>query len=189
MRSNLVLTFCCLLLNFSILSQNSSEVLSEKVEGSLVVSQDWLSISEMEYQISYPSDWTLDNSGLMGSTFFLFSPLMAEDDLFKENVNLMIQDLRGYDVNLEQFVELTLEQVKKMITDGLVLSNDLMEKDGREYQKLMYSGKQGQFDLIFEQYCWVVNDQAYVLTFSGEQDHFEFYKETAAQMLNSFSLK
>jgi hypothetical protein len=63
---------------------------------------EWNSIDDSKYFINYPSDWELNNSGLMGTSFILFSPVSSSQDNFRENINLLVQDLSQYDLNLDK---------------------------------------------------------------------------------------
>ncbi|MBK8442240.1 MAG: hypothetical protein IPL35_01995 [Sphingobacteriales bacterium] len=150
---------------------------------------DWFSIMENKYAIKYPSNWEVNKSGQMGTSFILFSPLSNESDKFKENVNLLIQDLTGYDLNLDQYVEISEGQIKTMLTEGQIISSERKKKDKQEYQKVIYTGKQGIYDLKFEQYYWVIDNQAFVLTLTGEKEEFDKYQDIGEKILNSFEIK
>ena len=150
--------------------------------------EGWKSISENNYSISYPENWELNKSGQMGSSFILLSPLLSEKDQFRENVNLIIQDLRGYNLDLDKYVEISEDQIKTVITNGEILESNRTTVDDLSYQKVIYTGKQGIFNLKFEQYFWVVEDQAYILTMTSEESQFDNYQETGEKILNSFKL-
>lgn len=152
-------------------------------------STEWKFISEDNYKIEYPSNWDVDNSGIMGTSFMLFSPVSNELDKFKENVNLLIQDLTGYDMNLDQYVEISEGQIATLITEGEIISSERKKQGEKEYHKVIYTGKQGIFDLKFEQYYWVMDNQAFILTLTCEEDEFYNYQETGEKILNSFEIK
>ena len=61
----------------------------------VLISQEFKVHSENEYSIQYPENWELNESKAMGTNFILFSPLNSKKDQFKENVNLIIQDLNS----------------------------------------------------------------------------------------------
>ncbi len=150
---------------------------------------DWESLTEDKYAIKYPSNWEVNKSGQMGTSFILFSPLLNESDKFKENVNLLIQDLTDYDLNLDQYVEISEGQIKTMVTEGKIISSERKKKDEREYQKMIYTGKQGIFNLKIEQYYWVIDNEAFVLTLTGEKEEFDKYQDIGEKILNSFEIK
>ncbi len=163
-----------ILLTFTLHSQSTDE--------------DWTSFSDKNYSIEYPKDWTLDNSGQMGASFFLFSPLASEDDQFRENVNLLIQDLNGLNVDLDQYVEISEKQVSTLITDSEIILSERNSKDILQFHKIIYTGKQGVFDLTYEQYYWVVNEQAFVLSLTCKKSEFENFKMVGEKILDSFKL-
>lgn len=146
-------------------------------------------LQEKNYSILYPQTWDLDRSGQMGTSFFLFSRLTSSQDKFRENINLIIQSLQGQKVNLDRFVEISIDQIKTLITNGKMIESRRLILNGREFQKLIYTGEQGMFKLKFEQRYWIANGQAFVLTFTCEQAQFEKYKVLGEKILNSFKLK
>jgi len=161
--------------SFSLLSQN----------------EERLTISENNYSLSYPSDWEVDRSGQMNTLFILFSPLSSPSDYFKENVNLIIQDLKGYDIDLDQYVEISENQINTLIKEGKLISSTRMPKAddmNTEYHKTVFTGKEGIFDLKFVQYYWVENESAYVVTFTSEVKSFEAFQESGLEILNSFRI-
>ena len=137
---------------------------------------------------SYPPDWEFDQSGRMGTEFILFSPHGGEGDLFLDNVNFMMQDLSGKDIDLDQFVKITEEQVKNMATDGVLIKNERKKNGKQEYNVMSWSGRQGNFDLYFMQYQWVVNEKAYFVTFTVEQKSLKEFEATGVKIMDSLKL-
>ena len=152
-------------------------------------SNKWNSLNEKDYSIQYPEKWELKKSGQMGTSFILFSQLTSETDQFKENVNLIIQDLTGHNIDLNKYVEISEGQIKTMITDGNIISSNRFKNKGTEFQKVVYTGKQGIFILKFKQYYWVQNDKAYALTLTCEVNEFNNFKDIGEKMLDSFEIK
>lgn len=152
-------------------------------------SDEWKSFAENNYSIQYPTTWELNNSKQMGTSFILFSPLTSEKDRFRENVNLLIQDLKGQNLDLDKYTEISEEQVKTMLTDGKIIESKRMTSGTSTYQKIIYTGTQGVYKLEFEQYYWVEKDKAYILTLTCEENQFAAFKLTGEKILNSFKLK
>lgn len=149
----------------------------------------WKTLENKTFAIQYPSNWTLNNSGMMGTSFIIFSQLTSTKDSFRENVNLVIQNLNGQLINLDQYTDISVKQIKQIATNGhLIESKRIKNKEG-EYQRMVYTGDQGTFKLKFIQYYWVKNGSAYVLTFTAEVSEFDRFKEEAEKSLNSFTLK
>ena len=151
--------------------------------------QGWESLTESNYSIRYPAGWTLDQSQQMGTRFIVLGPLASPEDQFRENVNLIIQDLSAYDLDLDQYVTLSEEQIETTITNASIQVSERMKRDGSAFQRMIYTGQQGIFDLKFEQYYWVEDDKAYVLTFTAEADQFDALQPIGEEILDSFRIE
>ncbi len=173
MNKLLLIGILLLTTNFSILAQST----------------EWDTLSKKDYSIQYPNTWELNESGQMGTSFILFSPVSSQKDQFRENVNLLIQDLAGYDLNLNKYVEISENQIKTMITDGNITESKRITSGSLDYHKVVYTGKQGVNNLKFVQYFWLVNDKAFVLTLTCEENQYDNYKVTGEKILNSFKFK
>ncbi|MEZ4920440.1 MAG: hypothetical protein R2792_15160 [Saprospiraceae bacterium] len=150
---------------------------------------DWQVISSDAYSIQCPPDWNVDRSGQMGTELLLTSTALDSQDVFTENVNLLVQDLNGYEMTLKEFVELSESQVLAILKDPKILFSE-EQKDGPEpYHKIIYTGNFGALDLHFEQYYWVQETKAYVLTFTCAADQAEAHQELGEKILDSFELK
>ena len=76
-----------------------------------------------------------------------------------------------------------------MITKGNLIESKRLNENGSEFQKVVYTGDQGAYKLKFEQFYWIKNGKAYVLTLTCELEQFESFKATGEKILNSFRLK
>ncbi len=150
---------------------------------------DWETLEQSGCTIQYPDSLEVNTTGVIGASFILFFNQTSPEDAFRENINLMIQDLSGYDISFDDYVGISESQVATMITDSNLIESSRLEKDGAEYHKMVYTGKQGVFDLKFEQYFTIRNKKVYVLTFTAETDQFDSYKNVAEKILDSFKLK
>ncbi len=153
------------------------------------IEKGWKAISENNYSIQYPETWDLDKSGMMGMSFILLSKQTSATDMFRENVNLLIQDLKAQQINLDKYVEISEGQIKTLITNSNITESKRQNENGSEYQKVIYTGEQGNYKLKFEQYYWIKDEKAYVLTFTCAIDQFETYQTIGEKILNSFRLK
>lgn len=144
--------------------------------------------SKDNYSIQYAANWDLNTEGQMGTTFVLFSKPSSANDKFRENVNLMVQDLSGYNVDLDTYAAISEQQLKSMVTAFVMLENKKKKDALGEYQHVIYKGEQGNFKLTFEQHYRIINNKAYVLTFTAEQTEYDKFKPTTSVMFNSFKL-
>jgi PsbP-like protein len=153
------------------------------------VAKDWQLLEKENYAISYPKDWDLDQSEQMGTKFFLFSKLSSDKDVFKDNINLIIQDLKGQNIDFKKFVEISEGQIKTMFPNSNMEENKSILLNGKTFQKVIYTGDQGEYKLRFTQYYCVENDKAYVLTFSAETKEYNALKAVGESIMNSFKVK
>ncbi|MGP8213926.1 MAG: hypothetical protein ACLQQ4_00040 [Bacteroidia bacterium] len=149
----------------------------------------WKILDQSNYSISYPPTWELNQSGEIGTSFILFAPLESPQANFRSNINLVIQDLTGKDINLDKYTEISVGQVKTMITNSNLIESKRVKTGAGEYQHVIYTGDQGVFHLKYEQYYWVVNEKAYILTLTTELANYDGLKETGEKVLGSFMLK
>lgn len=141
-----------------------------------------------DFQINYPDQWEVNQSGLMGSIFFIFSPLDDSTDKFRENINLVKQDLSGIKMSLDDFVILSEKQLKTIITDVKIIQSKRITKNNNEHHLIILEGKQGFFHLKTMQYYWIKNNKAYILTFTAEIDKFDSYFSKAKKIMASFKI-
>ncbi|MFN4122316.1 MAG: hypothetical protein ACK4GL_03310 [Flavobacteriales bacterium] len=73
--------------------------------------------STKDFTISYPESWTIDTSGLMGTQLILFSEQEDDADLFRENVNLVKQNISEYNLGFDEYVKLSESQIQNYITN------------------------------------------------------------------------
>ena len=155
---------------------------------SISVDADWQTLATATFTVGYPTEWTVDTSAAMGPTFILLSPQASPDDAFRDNVNLLVQDLTGTGVTLDQFVDLSTSQVKTMIPDGAILTSERVSDGERPSHHMAFAGTQDPYRLRFDQYYWVFGERAYILTFTAETDTYEDYGEAWAGIRMRFSL-
>lgn len=178
------------------LIQGVEYLASGALEGRLTGSQGknrvepptWKTSQIGEYTLEHPADWTLQQPGQMGTLFTLLSPLESPNDAFHENLNAVEQDLTGMGMTLDAYIELTEQQLQAYITNPSLLVSRRAKKGKTEYHQLVYTGVQGTYSLRFEQYIWLQNEKAVVLTFTGEKSKADQYTAVGTRILGSFTL-
>lgn len=76
-----------------------------------------------------------------------------------------------------------------MVANGIIIDSKRLNKNNTEFQKVIFTGNQGLFQLKFEQYYFIKNKKAFVLTFTSKQEEFENYKFIGEKIIESFILK
>lgn len=163
---------------------------SENMQGVETQEGDLTTYETERYSIQYPSDWKLDRTSSKEVEFQLFSPLSTAEDRFSENVNLLVQDLRGQPIkNLDQYVEISESQILVMLQNSEIQSGKRIRKNGREFHRVEFTATQGKYKLKQVQYYYFEDQVAYALTFTSEQEQYDTYRETGIDILESFKLK
>ncbi|WP_310991906.1 hypothetical protein [Aequorivita marina] len=137
------------------------------------------------YSISYPSDLTLDESGVNSSEFILSTEKTDTTDNFVENINLVIQNFTDRDIDLNTFVEISVDQINSR---GKLISNERFKKGDAIFQRLVYTITINKLNLKFIQYYFLENNKAYILTFTSEEDVFDKYSAEMEEIMQSFKL-
>ncbi len=142
-------------------------------------------LSNEDYSISFPSDWKLIEENTQGCEFYLFLNDENPSAKLGANINLLIQNLEGMNVDLDEFVELTEYQAS---LSGKLISSERIEKNSSEYHRFVFTANMKNYDLKFIQYDFVKNNKAYVLTFTARISDFEKQKVTMENVMLSFKL-
>lgn len=143
-------------------------------------------ISKGNYQLAYPSAWTLDTSKRFGTDMILFSPKGDSLDDFIENLNVFFQDLKGQNYTLLKMGQESEAQILNMITDVQLLESRLDSTAIPAHYVLKYKGRQGKFTLVTLQHFYLVNDTGYALTMTIQDGKEAEYISVAAKMIASF---
>jgi len=149
--------------------------------------QELKDFNAKDYSVKYPEDWTFDTSGQMNTSFIIFSKL-EQNDTFRENVNLMIQDLSGMSLDLKGYAELSLGQIKS-IKDSKILESKNLKKDALPYHEIVWKGFVTGKKLKFKQLYFVKNNKAYLVTLTCDETAYDRYEKIGTTILNSFIVK
>ena len=142
---------------------------------------------EFGIQLNYPNTYQV-KEGLMGTVAAFLSPLKDSTDLFQENLTVLVQDLSSQPMTLKEFTELSLSQIPQVITDANIISSEAASLAGNPANKVVYTGKQGQYNLKWMQLWTIVDTSAYLLTYTTEIDEYDDYSKEALPMVDSFAI-
>lgn len=147
--------------------------------------------TDSKYEISYPERWIKQQKGT--TTFFL-SPKENEKDLFQENVNVMVQDLSSQQMTLEDYTNLTKQQVTQAFGSSAIVSVKDLNFAGQQAKEMVYNmpknPMQGRnLNLKLRQVWFIKGNNAYLLTYTAQSSEYDNYLETAKGIFDSFKLK
>ena len=167
----LLLFFAVLILNGSILGQTFSDA-------------DSIVYKTKKYQIAYPEYLNIDDSKRDGTEFIIYTSKDSDYDDFIENINLVSQDLINMNLDLDGFIEITKNELKDV---GEIVESKKLANKGYDYHKMIYTLTQNGVQLTFLQHSQIINNNLYVLTFSGKADAFKDYYPEMRRVMLSFT--
>lgn len=150
---------------------------------------DWNEYSTGVFSIRYPKTWKLNEQPQEGVSFNILAPLDTEKDDFRENINLISQDLSAKPTTLNELIALSEQQIKGMGTNAELLRSERIKQGRNEYHLLYYHFNQGNFQMALEQHIWVRKNTSYILTFTSEAEAYVQYREVSQKILNAFRFK
>lgn len=138
-------------------------------------------------KLSYPSDYKT-KEGYMGAVVFFLSPIENPNDSFQENLSVMVQDLSGQSLTLNDFSQLNLKQIETIVTNAKIISSKETTLAGKPGYEVIYSGQQGKYNLKWRQLWTIVDNKAYIISSTSEEARFDNYFETFNKMADSFEI-
>lgn len=172
--------FLAMLCSLALAQAQNSSALSK--------ASNWKKSRVSRYSIEHPSNWEVLKDGLMGTSFILLSPLESSQDVFRENINLLEQDLSDQHMDLSALATFSEDQVKRFFPEAQILLNQREKSRGVEYHRMVHRRKEGTYTLEFDQYIWVLQSKAVILTFAAELNQVERYADLRARMMGSLVL-
>jgi serine/threonine-protein kinase len=183
MKKIISFLYLCLICITNLSSQSSKDKNPE------VINNNWLIYNSNEFAIQYPDSFELHTSKEMGTLFYLLSKQSSPFDKFRENINLITEDLSEYKIDLKEYIELSEKQLLGIISESDFIDKKLISAHGKEFYRVIYGLSQNSLNLKIMQYIWVKNKKAYVLTYSAEVEQFANYKPTCEAIMDSFIFK
>jgi hypothetical protein len=123
--------------------------------------EGWETFKKEGYSIQYPSDWDLDESGVYNTDFIFYLPL-EEGDVFQENINCLKEDISGNPLSIDEYVELSTQQIYNYIESADILSSEEFDNNGLTFYEIEYTGKQSSFDLKWRQWITIHKNIVYI---------------------------
>jgi len=138
-----------------------------------------------DFTFKYPSDWEFDDSGATGSLITVLSMPDDADDMFRENVNLIVQDISAFDVTLADYAEVSIPELEGAGAE--ILKSTTFQNPARH--EVVFNIEQNGYDLRMIQNYLVENGNAYVLTLICLRSGSDKYWEIGQKILESFTVK
>jgi hypothetical protein len=136
------------------------------------------------FAISFPEDWENERDSF-GAVIIMFSPLSGDTDQFAENVNVVVEDLAGADLDLDGYVEIATEQLLDFIPDIDFVERFTDQMDEEPSWVIVYTGTQDGIEYKWMQEVALFEGSAYIITYTGAAE-FDTYRAHASAIFDSF---
>lgn len=141
------------------------------------------------YSVKYPSSWSYEE-GVQGSSVIFYSPIENDLDFFKENVNVVVQNLSGEPLSLKEYSDKAIEQMRYIFQDTIEIKNSSRTylSDQRAHQ-FEFVGQGPEANLHY--LClWTIDGlKAYQFTYLALEPEFKKYLPAVQKMIKSFDIK
>lgn len=136
---------------------------------------------------SFTDEAGWEKTDFIGLSVAYLAPVQGEKDTFRENVNLVIETgVPG--LTSKQYAEATLPLMEQLMTNFKALKSGEMTIDGQTVVTRDFTFSQGTLQLKDRQAYLVVDDTAYVLTYSAEPAQFDAFLSDAMRIMSSLKV-
>ncbi len=140
------------------------------------------------FEMDYPPEWSMIENEA-GAAAIFYSPLENDLDIFKENVNIVIQDLSKKPMSLEQYTKTAIHQMKVVFKTGMeIVESEPAYLGGVKGHRFTFMGTGPDGDLKFMTLWALKGDTAFQFTYTGLKSDWDQYKKVADKMLRSFKI-
>jgi hypothetical protein len=141
------------------------------------------------FSVDYPAGWSVETDSF-GAVVTFLAPLTSDADPFHESVNIVVEDLGGVEIDLDEYVEIAVAQLPGLIPD-IQLNDQLDDTMGGVPSKIItYTGSQEGFAFTWVQEVSLYQGSAYVLTYTGlSGDEYVQFRPFAIEIFQSFDYR
>jgi hypothetical protein len=154
-----------------------------------IVHSGWSTCSHNDnYSVQYPPLWQV-KPNFMGTDFVIYAAMDSTNPKFAENVNVITVDLKDTGYKLDKYTEAAIQHLTNTVTNLNMIYNNPLKDSVGNYQKLVFSGDQGLFHLMFEQQYRIIGKTAYILTLTAQKEKWNTEQQIGEQILSTFTIK
>ncbi len=142
------------------------------------------------FSIKYPTSWALSENQ-NGTAVMFTSPLENKLDTFKENFNVVVQDLSQHPTKLDIYTMLSIAQMKVLFKSKLVVvDSSPAYLDGHPAYNFTFIVKEADSEMKFKSIWTVVKDvKAYQVTYGATSSQYDKYLPQIDKMIKSFKIQ
>jgi hypothetical protein len=164
-------------------------MLAHVMDAQSISTDSWIQEEKAGFTLTHPKEWRFDDSGDMGALFTIYSPYTDEDDHYNDYVQLNKLPVYGLNMTLSKHLESVIKDIPFFYQKSEVTLNRTDNKSGQPCAVLAYHGLFNDFALSHYQYIWLIEEQVYTLSFSGQPAGVELLLPEAIRIMDSLILK
>lgn len=141
---------------------------------------------ERGFAFNVPSTWDQQRN-TMGASVIALSPKEGNKDTFRENVNVVVEDLTS-PMNAKEYFTASQSLIKKAFTEFKLEKTGQSKIGAHDFYWSIFSHRIGTIKARVLQYVTVAGNKAFVVTASAQPDTFHKYKGEFESIINTFRI-
>lgn len=156
----------------------------------LLAQINWLSYTDAadRFTIKYPENW---EKNVTTEYVTFLSAVESDSDAFRENVNVVVQDLSQQPTTMAEYTQATKDWISE--SKGVLQLEREIQFAGNAATEVAYTMPANSIgldlELMFHQLWIIKDDKAYLLTYTAQPDRYEKFEAQAAEIFKSFVLE
>eukprot|EP01113_Clastostelium_recurvatum_P021266 TRINITY_DN2517_c0_g1_i1.p1 TRINITY_DN2517_c0_g1~~TRINITY_DN2517_c0_g1_i1.p1 ORF type:complete len:499 (-),score=143.52 TRINITY_DN2517_c0_g1_i1:640-2070(-) len=138
-----------------------------------------------KFGLNFPNGYEVQE-GFMGATVSFSTPEPQTDNNFASNINVVVQDMTGQNMNLDEFADMLRQQLNMSVEDCHILDISDTLVAGQVGRQFTYQGKISTLTIKFVQKVVITQGKAVVLSFASERPKFEAEYKKVGHYLDTF---
>jgi len=140
-----------------------------------------------DYTMDIPLNWDIKRN-IMGCDKFALTPLDDTSDNFRENINVVIENLPP-EINLDAFYEANKHSMKQMQKSFRLISVEHLAINNEKFIKMTYKMNMGSQTMKNNVFFTIKNGSGYSITASMLEGSYNQYHESLDQIIRTFQFK
>ncbi|PSB26061.1 hypothetical protein C7B69_12090 [filamentous cyanobacterium Phorm 46] len=145
--------------------------------------------STHQFKIKYPEKWEKQESQntLISDVVVFLAPKKNSAESFQEQITVSIEDLPK-PMSLDEYNQSSINSIKTNFNDVKILEENSKTFANNRGHTVIFDTQDGQKATQIMQTWTLMNNKAYVLTYTAEKSEYSEYIKTAEAMMNSLEI-
>ena len=137
-------------------------------------------------KMKYPRGWQAVKN-YEGTALAFVSPKESPMDVFKENVNVVVQDMSAHPMELKEFVDTSINQMSKVFKNIIVVESKPTKAANINAQKIVFEAQEPD-QLKIMVVCFLQDNKAYIITYAARSFKYDYYYNLVDTMVKSLTI-